>query len=111
MRAEGLPPIDPRTTPTAASAADSSRGTSRSQILRYLGRAALGAGVVTVGGTLGSPAAVLADNALAATKKSYFRYVPRIQVSTANAGSEHMNICLVKNVEQTKEVPNVSGRP
>lgn len=32
-------------------------------------------------GALGNPAPALADNALAATKQSYFRYVPRILVS------------------------------
>ena len=81
MRGDGMAPVDPRTTPTTVAAAGcGSSGSSRSELLQDLGRAALGAGVVSLAGTLGSPAPVFADNALAATKKSYFRYVPRIQV-------------------------------
>lgn len=47
-----------------------------------LGRVAAGSGVFTLAGVIGSPAPALADNALAATKQSYFRYVPRILVSS-----------------------------
>lgn len=81
MRGDGMAPVDPRTTPTTVAAAGcGSSGSSRSELLQDLGRAALGAGVVSLAGALGRPAPVFADNALAATKKSYFRYVPRIQV-------------------------------
>lgn len=72
--------------------------------MRNLGRVALGVGVGTVAGTLGSPAAVLADNALAATKQSYFRYVPRIQASAANAGVvqvSHKNSKQIERITRT----------
>lgn len=89
MRAHDLPPHKQGTTSTTTTTASSRRRSrnsgggsiSRSDVLKNLGRAAAGIGIFTVAGTLGNPAPVLADNALAATKKSYFRYVPRILVS------------------------------
>lgn len=52
---------------------------TRSAVLKQLGVVA-GAGVVAAGATFGGPLPALADNSLAATKRSYFRYVPRILV-------------------------------
>ncbi|CAM9213410.1 unnamed protein product [Ectocarpus sp. 12 AP-2014] len=75
MRAVGssTPQHGPRSAPLA-----SSSSSSRSEVLRELGRYAAGAGVLSLAGACGSPLPAFADNALAATKKSYFRYVPRI---------------------------------
>ncbi|CAM9624742.1 unnamed protein product [Scytosiphon promiscuus] len=75
-------PYDPRPLPHAATststAASSSSSSSRGEALQHLGRLAAGAGVFSLAGALGSPPPALADNALIATKQSYFRYVPRI---------------------------------
>ncbi|CAN0003389.1 unnamed protein product [Ectocarpus sp. 4 AP-2014] len=71
----------PRSDPLASSTSStssSSSSSSRSEVLKELGRYAAGAGVLSLAGACGSPLSALADNALAATKKSYFRYVPRI---------------------------------
>ncbi|CAM9516248.1 unnamed protein product [Ectocarpus sp. 13 AM-2016] len=78
MRAVGSssPRHGPRSAPLASSS--SSSRSSRSEALRELGRYAAGAGVLSLAGACGSPLPAFADNALAATKKSYFRYVPRI---------------------------------
>ncbi|CAM9276315.1 unnamed protein product, partial [Pylaiella littoralis] len=90
MRANSLtlgPQHGSRTTATAAASSssnggggsgDSCGGVSRSEVLMQLGRVAAGSGVFTLAGVIGSPAPAPADNALAATKQSYFRYVPRI---------------------------------
>ncbi|CAM9766218.1 unnamed protein product [Ectocarpus sp. 8 AP-2014] len=80
MRAVGSssPQHGPRSDPLASSTSSSSSSSSRSEVLRELGRYAAGAGVLSLAGACGSPLPALADNALAATKKSYFRYVPRI---------------------------------
>lgn len=70
MRAEAGPPCRPETAAT------------RSAVLKQLvgAAAAAVAGVVTAGAAFGGPLPALADNALAGTKRSYFRYVPRILV-------------------------------
>lgn len=67
-------------TSTNAAYSSSSSSSSRGEVLRHLGRVVAGAGVFSLVGTLGGPPPALADNALIATKQSYFRYVPRIQV-------------------------------
>ena len=58
---------------------------TRSAVLKQLGVAAA-AGVVAAGAGFGGPLPALADNALAGTKRSYFRYVPRILVSERKGG-------------------------
>eukprot|EP00903_Cladosiphon_okamuranus_P018575 g17098.t1 len=83
MRADNLPPHEPRTTTVhsrrrSRSSCSGSDSIGRNEVLKILGRVAAGVGGFTVAGALGNPAPVLADNALAATKQSYFRYVPRI---------------------------------
>eukprot|EP00904_Undaria_pinnatifida_P000183 jgi/Undpi1/10165/HiC_scaffold_28.g12618.m1 len=68
MRAEaGGPPCRPEAAAT------------RSDVLKQIAVAAT-AGVVTAGAACAGPLPALADNSLAGTKRSYFRYVPRILV-------------------------------
>lgn len=85
MQADNLPPHESRTTTTnsrrRSRSGSGSDSISRSKVLKNIGRVAAGMGGFAVAGALGNPAPVLADNALAATKQSYFRYVPRILVS------------------------------